>query len=319
MSSSSPSPRRRARESGPVLLPGATRSTPRSSGRLPEVLADLGATGDEGDVTRFPAPPGLGAKLVLAVGVGSSDAGRRGAAARARRSAVRAQRRPGLPARSRSTRPAGPLAEGALLGAYAFEGYREKDPKRAPVENVVLLGIERTATMRAATTAPPPPCARRGPRPVRRARPRPRSTCRPATCSPADLPTAPSPRRPGRRRAPRSGTRTRWPTQGFGGILGVGKGSVEPAAAGPARLAPAERDAARSRWSARASRSTRAACRSSRPRGMEYMKIDMAGAAAVLATVLAAARLELPISGHRLAAARREHAVGSAPAPRPTC
>ena len=41
---------------------------------------------------------------------------------------------------------------------------------------------------------------------------------------------------------------------------------------------------------------------------MEWMKTDMAGAAAVLATVLAAARLELPVNGHRLAAARREPA-----------
>ena len=49
--------------------------------------------------------------------------------------------------------------------------------------------------------------------------------------------------------------------QGFGGILGVGKGSSPAAAAGPADLAARRARPARSRWSARASPSTPAACR----------------------------------------------------------
>src|SRR4051812_2123410 len=128
-------------ESGPVLLPGADAVEQAFEGRLPEILETLRATGKEGNLTRIPAPPGLGARLVLAVGVGSrepdDEALRRALGSAVRASAGRTCLAVAIDA------PAGPLAEGALLGAYAFEGYREKDPKRAPVENVVLLGIER--------------------------------------------------------------------------------------------------------------------------------------------------------------------------------
>jgi leucyl aminopeptidase len=83
--------------------------------------------------------------------------------------------------------------------------------------------------------------------------------------------------------------------QGFGGILGVGKGSVNPP-----RLV-------RLGWNPPGATKTVALVGkgitfdsgglSLKPSvGMEYMKIDMAGAAAVLATVIAAARLELPIA-----------------------
>ena len=69
---------------------------------------------------------------------------------------------------------------------------------------------------------------------------------------------------------------------GLGGLLGVNRGSTQPARFIELTYAPAVARAARWRWSARASRSTRAACRSRRPQGMTTMKDDMGGAAAIL-------------------------------------
>ena len=51
----------------------------------------------------------------------------------------------------------------------------------------------------------------------------------------------------------------------------------------------------------------------------ETMKCDMSGAAAVFAAVVAAARLGLAGQRHRLAGARREHAVRLAPPAPATC
>ena len=63
-----------------------------------------------------------------------------------------------------------------------------------------------------------------------------------------------------------------------------------------------------SAWSARASRSTPAASRSSRPRGMERMKDDMAGGAAVACAMRAIALLGAPIRVIGVVPDDREHA-----------
>src|SRR4051812_11651861 len=60
-------------DEGPVLLSGSGVVQEAFGGRLPTVLSDLGATGKEGDLARIPAPESLGAKVVLAVGVGSTE------------------------------------------------------------------------------------------------------------------------------------------------------------------------------------------------------------------------------------------------------
>ena len=76
---------------------------------------------------------------------------------------------------------------------------------------------------------------------------------------------------------------------GYGGILAVGARLVPAAATGPAELRPARRQAATSRWSARASPSTPAVSNLKPGDGMYTMKCDMAGAAAVFAAVHAIA------------------------------
>ena len=82
---------------GPVVAPGAEAVDKAFDGKLAGVLETLGATGAEGEVTKLPAPAGLKAPLVLAVGLGDGPAKgdalrRRGAAPRGRRRRPRAGR-----------------------------------------------------------------------------------------------------------------------------------------------------------------------------------------------------------------------------------
>ena len=100
----------------------------------------------------------------------------------------------------------------------------------------------------------------------------------------------------------RCSTRRRCAEGGYGGILGVGQGSARPPRL--VRL-DATRRRARAGTLALVGKGITfdSGGLSLKPAGgMEAMKSDMAGAAAVLAAVVAIARLELPVEGRRLAA-----------------
>ncbi|MEU0597510.1 leucyl aminopeptidase [Streptomyces sp. NPDC006393] len=138
---------------GPVVAPGAEAVDKAFDGKLADVLETLGASGAEGEVTKVPAPSGFKAPLVLAVGLGAEpekDAGFDGEALR-RAAGVAARALAGskkaaflLPLTDAAD--AGAVAEGALLGAYSFDAYKEngKDAKsrngKAPLADIVLLG-----------------------------------------------------------------------------------------------------------------------------------------------------------------------------------
>ena len=83
--------------------------------------------------------------------------------------------------------------------------------------------------------------------------------------------------------------------QGMGGLVAVSQGTAEEPQLIVLRY-EAGGDGRPLAWSARASPSTRAASRSSPSGGMQEMKMDMSGAAAVLEAVRAIAKLELPIN-----------------------
>ena len=138
---------------GPVVAPGAEAVDKAYDGRLAGVLETLGASGGEGEVTKLPAPSGFKTPLVLAVGLGAvpekdaeygTEALRRaaGVAARARAGSKKAAF--ALPLDDAAD--AGAIGEGALLGAYSFDAYKDngKDPKakngKAPLAEIVLLG-----------------------------------------------------------------------------------------------------------------------------------------------------------------------------------
>ncbi|MEU6687056.1 leucyl aminopeptidase [Streptomyces sp. NPDC046832] len=138
---------------GPVVAPGAEAVDKAYDGRLAGVLETLGASGGEGEVTKLPAPSGFKTPLVLAVGLGAvpekdaeygTEILRKAAGVAARALAGSKKAAFALPLGEAAD--AGAIGEGALLGAYSFDAYKDngKDPKakngKAPLAEVVLLG-----------------------------------------------------------------------------------------------------------------------------------------------------------------------------------
>jgi leucyl aminopeptidase len=136
---------------GLVLAPGAETVDEAFEGRLAEVLTTVGATGAEGEAVKVPAPAGLKAPLVLAVGLG--EAAEDGYAAEALRTAA------GVAARTLHgskkaafALPAGDAASveavtlGALLGSYTFTVCRSDNGKadaKDPLTEVAIVGAMR--------------------------------------------------------------------------------------------------------------------------------------------------------------------------------
>ncbi|MFD9006420.1 leucyl aminopeptidase [Streptomyces sp. NPDC059582] len=138
---------------GPVVAPGAEAVDQAYDGRLAGVLETLGASGAEGEVTKLPAPTGFKAPLVVAVGLGpvpekdsSYDAeALRKAAGAAARTLVGAKKAAfALPLDDAAD--LGAIGEGVLLGAYSFDTYKDngKDAKaragKTPLGEASLLG-----------------------------------------------------------------------------------------------------------------------------------------------------------------------------------
>ncbi|TLS39484.1 leucyl aminopeptidase [Streptomyces montanus] len=137
-----------------VVAPGAEAVDKAYDGGLAGVLKTLGASGGEGEVTKLPSPSGFKAPVVLAVGLGAqpdkdtsfgTETLRRAAGVAARALAGSKKAAFALPV---TDAPAvGAIGEGALLGAYAFDAYKEngkngKNSKngKAPLAEVTLLG-----------------------------------------------------------------------------------------------------------------------------------------------------------------------------------
>ncbi|MFJ3923824.1 leucyl aminopeptidase [Streptomyces sp. NPDC090022] len=142
---------------GPVVAAGAEAVDEAFDGKLAAVLDALGASGADGEVTKLPAPAGLKVPVVLAVGLGSvpekdesydEEALRRAAGAAARALTGTKKAAFALPLEDASAVTA--VAEGALLGAYAFTAYMggEKNGKgkdagpKQPLAEVALLGAK---------------------------------------------------------------------------------------------------------------------------------------------------------------------------------
>ncbi|MCX5344025.1 leucyl aminopeptidase [Streptomyces atratus] len=122
-----------------VLAPGAEAVDKAFDGKLASVLKALGAAGAEGEVTKLPAPAGLKVPVVIAAGLGSvpekdaaydTEALRRAAGSAAR--ALSGSKKAGFALPIESAEDAEAIAEGALLGAYAFTAYQGGENKLAP-------------------------------------------------------------------------------------------------------------------------------------------------------------------------------------------
>ncbi|MFF9042710.1 leucyl aminopeptidase [Streptomyces parvulus] len=290
-----------ARSQGLVVAPGAEAVDKAYDGRLAGVLETLGASGAEGEVTKLPAPSGFKAPLVVAVGLGprpekdtayDAEALRRAAGVAARTLAGAKKAAFALPLSEAAD--AGAVGEGVLLGAYSFDAYKEQGGAKAkngkaPLAEATLLGGKprdkafKAAVERAAAVAEE----------LNRAR---------------DLVnTPPNDLNPeafaavAQAAAKEHGIKVQVLDEkaltkgGYGGILGVGAGS----AAGPrlVKLSYTSSKATKSLAFVGKGITYDSGGISLKPAGHnETMKCDMAGAAAVFAAVVAAARLGLEVN-----------------------
>jgi leucyl aminopeptidase len=283
-------------EDGPRPAPGAEEVADALDGQLASTLAMLGATGKAEEVTKLVTGGRLSAPVIAAVGLGS-DAGpgdsprAREAVRRAAGAAVRAlAARPDTASHGRGLRigfamsaqggaDAADVALGALLGGYEFGRYRTQGCARA-AELVVLADGDGAAAA------------------VQRARViaeaiwlvRDLVNTAPADMTPADLAAQ------ARQVAEGCGLRIEvlgteeLREHGYGGILGVGQGSVNPPRL--VRLEYTHPDAERTVVFAGKGITFDSGGLSLKPAAsMEIMKSDMSGAAAVLGALQAIAAL----------------------------
>ncbi|MCC3762232.1 leucyl aminopeptidase [Glycomyces sp. TRM65418] len=121
-------------------------------GRLAEQLAVLGNTGGPSSLTRLPAPEGLAAKLVFAVGLGDAEDLEDEALRRAAGTAVRAAFGETSVAIAFEGDPEA-TAVGAALGAYKFAGYKTDGGGDAAPESIAVYGANEAATAKATVLA----------------------------------------------------------------------------------------------------------------------------------------------------------------------
>jgi leucyl aminopeptidase len=284
---------------GLLVAPGAEAVDKAFDGKLAAVLETLGATGAEGEATKLPAPAGLKAPVVLAVGLGSapedgeaygSEALRRAAGTAARTLHGSKKAAFALPVFAAGDAEA--IAEGALLGAYTYTAYQEskngKGAKKPLAEVVVLGGKPRDKAFKAVVER-----AQALGEEINRARDlinMPPNDLYPETF--AAIVTA---------AGKEHGLKVQVLDEkaldkgGYGGILGVGKGAVR----GPrlVRVAYTHPKAEKTLALVGKGITYDSGGISLKPAGHnETMKCDMSGAAAVFAAVVAAARIGLAVN-----------------------
>ncbi len=276
-------------DGAPVLAAGSDEIDAAFDGGLAALLAVAGATGKADEVTKLPTRGALTAPLLVAVGLGKPVEGASTAeqVRRASGSAARA-----LAGRAHATSTLGRIhlaaaAEGSLLGAYTFTAFRSNGEGKAPVGRVDLLsdtgdGAEVVRRASAVGTA------------VR--------TARDLINTPPNALYPESFAARARELAESVGIEvevldeTALAEAGFGGVLGVGQGSSRKP-----RLV-------RLTWAGGATPRAKVALVgkgitfdtggiSIKPAAnMDQMTSDMSGAAAVIATTVLAATLELPVA-----------------------
>ncbi|MBT2393727.1 leucyl aminopeptidase [Streptomyces sp. ISL-1] len=301
---------------GPVVAPGAEAVDKAFDGKLASVLDTLGATGAEGEVTKLPAPSGLKTPVILAVGLGAvpekdeaynAESLRRAAGAAAR--ALTGSKKAAFALPVEAAEDVEAIAEGALLGAYAFTVYRgsDKDAKdskngggtsqaggseggaKLPLGEVALLGAKprdkahKAAAERAIALTEE----------INRARDL--INTPPNDLTPESFAAAVT------AAGKEHGIKVQVLDEkalakgGFGGILGVGQGSQNPPRL--VKLTYTHSKAAKTLALVGKGITYDSGGISLKPAGHnETMKCDMSGAAAVFAAVVAAARLGLAVN-----------------------
>jgi leucyl aminopeptidase len=263
---------------------------------LATMLAALGVTGASDEITRIPSPEGITAPVLVLTGLGdvpgrrapTPETLRRAAGAATRSLAGTATVALGLPAEEADQLAA--VSEGALFGAYSFARYHgagtreSKDPVATVTVITPLSGTDagRTIVRRSRILA----SAVSGTRDLVNAPPMdlfPAAFAEEARDASASLPITVTVQ-----------DEDELARGGYGGLIAVGQGSPR----GPrlVRLDYAPEGAEHTVALVGKGVTFDSGGLSIKPaRGMEHMKSDMAGAAAVLRTVVAAAELAVPV------------------------
>ncbi|MET3567714.1 leucyl aminopeptidase [Leifsonia sp. 563] len=262
-----------------TVLSGADRD------QLAQQLRDVGFSGGKDELVRLPGQGSGSSLAVIGLPEGGEDALRYAAGSAVRQLAGTAAVALDLPAEGDAQ--LGAVLEGAALGAYAFTEYREKSraATKDPVGSVEVLGaasdsgaLIARATAIAIAAALVKDLVNTPPLDLY-----PETFAERAQAASSDLPV----------------TVTVWDeeqlaVEGFGGILGVGQGSIRPPRLVKVAYSPdgAERHLA---LVGKGITFDSGGLSLKPATGMVGMKYDMTGAATVLGVVLAAARLALPV------------------------
>ncbi|MDQ1626721.1 MAG: leucyl aminopeptidase [Actinomycetota bacterium] len=285
---------------GLVLAPGAEDVDKAFKGRLVATVQALGGTGKKNEVVKLPSLGATGAPVVVAVGLGPAPQSkgeatydeetlRRAAGTAAR--ALAGSARVGLALPASTVGEIAAVAEGALLGAYAYRSYRvaSKADHKDPVDAFTLLTgsardrAAKKAVDRAHTLVSAVHLARDL-----------------VNTPPSDLPPAVFADEASKA-AKDAGLSVEVLDEkalrkaGYGGILGVGQGSSRP----PRLVKISYRSGRGKKHLALVGKGITfdSGGLSLKPSSaMEWMKADMGGAAAVIAAVTAVARLGLDVN-----------------------
>ncbi|MGW4639835.1 leucyl aminopeptidase [Sphaerisporangium sp. NPDC004334] len=278
---------------GPRPAPGAQDLDAAITGGLTPTLQALGFSGKAGEIAKFPSFGAVPAPVIVAVGLGEVPAQegahdletlRRAAGAAARSLAGTTEAAFALPAATPEQAEA--VALGALLGAYDFARYRTGEGRQAPLETVTVLSdapgadgaVGRAATLAESVTL------------VRDLVNTPPSDLSPARFAEITEETA-----------AKAGLsvevldETALKEGGYGGIVGVGQGSVNPPRL--VRLGYSHPDATTTVAYVGKGITFDSGGLSLKPSAsMAWMKSDMGGAGAVFGALLAIARLGLRVN-----------------------
>ncbi|HEX4705258.1 MAG TPA: leucyl aminopeptidase, partial [Pseudonocardiaceae bacterium] len=276
---------------GPSLAPGAEAVDEALDGHLLALLVSLGAAGKADEVVKLPTLGKLAASVVLAAGLGKPGAGGAIAAEQVRRASGAAARALTGTKRAGTVLSAidlGAAVEGTVLGAYRFDKYRSTNGE-APVGRVDLVSPadgtakDHKATLKAATAIGEAVAF------ARDLINTPPNDLYPATFAEraAELASA-------------NGVEVEvldekaLRKEGYGGIVGVGVGSTRPPRLVRLRYR-GSKPRAKVALVGKGITFDTGGISLKPPSNMDHMTSDMSGAAAVIATVVLAAKLRYPL------------------------
>jgi leucyl aminopeptidase len=271
---------------GPRLAPGSAEVDEAFDGGLAALLAVAGATGKADEVVKIPTRGTITAPLLVAVGLGTGEVTPE-QVRRASGAAARALAGTGHAVSTLGRIDLAAAAEGSLLGAYTFTEYRTNGNGKAPVGKVSLLSDAADAETVVRTAAAVGAAVR---------------TARDLVNTPPNdlYPAVFADRAKALAEAVGITVEILDDAQlaegGFGGVTGVGQGSSRKPRLVRLSYAGGPSPRAKVALVGKGITFDTGGISIKPAAGMDQMTSDMGGAAAVIATTVLAATLELPVA-----------------------